>query len=205
MYMNVVIIDYGMGNIKSLIGALNYIGIHNVVVSSEYEKLKNADRLILPGVGSFSKAIKVIKEKNLDVHLQEFVVEQKKSVLGICLGMQLMSMSSTEQGENVGLCFVKGEVTRFNDKNITVPHVGFDQVAVNNKLKLYQDMNGYIDFYFTNSFRLNSSDNINQCMCHYGEEFVASYELDNIAGVQFHPELSQNNGLKLIKNFIEKF
>ncbi|HLB43397.1 MAG TPA: imidazole glycerol phosphate synthase subunit HisH [Gammaproteobacteria bacterium] len=203
--MNVVIIDYGMGNIKSLIGALNYIGIHNVVVSSEYEKLKNADRLILPGVGSFAKAIKVIKEKNLDVHLQEFVVEQKKSVLGICLGMQLMSMSSTEQGENVGLCFVKGEVTRFNDKNITVPHVGFDQVAVNNKLKLYQDMNGYIDFYFTHSFRLNSSDNINQCMCHYGEEFVASYELDNIAGVQFHPELSQNNGLKLIKNFIEKF
>lgn len=205
MQMNVAIIDYGMGNIKSLIGALNYIGINNVIVTDCYIALKKADKLILPGVGSFAKAMKVIKEKELDIYLQEFVVDQKKPILGICVGMQLMGLSSTEHGDNVGLGFIRGEVTRFDDILLKVPHVGFDQVEVNSQLKLYQGMDGLHDFYFTHSYKMNSVYDINQCTCHYGDQFIASFELEQVAGVQFHPELSQNNGLCLIKNFIEHF
>src|SRR3990167_4120041 len=146
--MNVAIIDYGMGNIKSLIGALNYVGISDIVVTNNYVALKNSDKLILPGVGSFAKAMQVIKEKNLDTYLQELILGQKKPILGICLCMQLMGMSSTEQGENSGLCFVKGEVTKFNAGDVKVPHVGFDQVEVNNKLKLYRNKSLYNHSYY---------------------------------------------------------
>lgn len=203
--MNVVIIDYGMGNIKSLMGALEYIGISNIVISSDYEKLKNADGLILPGVGSFAKAMSVIKETNLDYCLKELVLIDKKPILGICLGMQLMCKSSTEHGMNEGLGFIEGYVTRFNNSDLKIPHVGFNQVEVDNKLRLYHDMDGKIDFYFTHSYRLQSNHKINPSMCYYGEDFIASYEVENIAGVQFHPELSQHNGLKLLNNFINKF
>lgn len=203
--MNVIIIDYGMGNIQSLMSALRYVGVKNVGVSSDYETLKKADRLVLPGVGSFAKAIKNIKEKNLDIVLHELVIKTKKPILGVCLGMQLMCLSSTEHGENAGLGFVEGIVTRFNDSDVKVPHIGFNQVEVNTQSKLYHGMNGQIDFYFIHSFRMNDTCDMNQSLCKYGDKFIASYEIDNIAGVQFHPELSQRNGLKVIKNFIEKF
>ncbi|EKD71446.1 MAG: Imidazoleglycerol-phosphate synthase HisH [uncultured bacterium] len=203
--MNVVIIDYGMGNIKSLASALSYVGANNIVISSEYQKLKSADKLILPGVGSFAKAINIIRQKKIDIYLNEQVLEKKKPILGICLGMQLMGISSTENGVNKGLGIIDGEVTKFNNNYIKVPHVGFNQVKVNPELKLYQMMVGSLDFYFTHSFRMLSTNNINQCHCYYGDEFIASFENENIAGVQFHPELSQKNGLQLLKNFIEKF
>ena len=203
--MNIVIIDYGIGNILSLIGALQYIGIDKIDVSSDYEKLKNADKLLLPGVGSFAKAMETIKEKKIHHYLKEIVVENKKPILGICLGMQLMALSSTEKGENTGLGFVDGVVKKLNNKNLKIPHVGFNQVKINHPSRLYDGMHGEVDFYFTHSFALNAKSNINQCLCYYGSEFVASYESGNIAGVQFHPELSQYNGLRLIRNFIEKF
>lgn len=204
--MKVVIVDYGMGNLKSICGALKYVGVNDIVISSCQEDIQIADKLILPGVGSFSKAMNNICERKLDVCLKEVVLQHKKPILGICLGMQLMSQSSNEDGKTEGLCFVKGHISRFNE-GVKIPHVGFNQVAVKNQLKLYQNMHGNMDFYFTHSFRMhNDATDSNQCSCHYGNEsFVASYEMGNIAGVQFHPELSQKNGLKLIKNFIDKF
>ena len=203
--MSVVIIDYGMGNIKSLMSAFRYVGVDNIAISSDEETLKKADKLVLPGVGSFSKAMKTIKEKKLDSYLHELVIKNKVPILGVCLGMQLMGLSSTEHGEHTGLGFVDGLVTKFNDTEVKVPHVGFNQVVVNEKSRIYHHMSGSVDFYFTHSYKMNSLKDINQSQCQYGDEFIASYEKDNIVGVQFHPELSQKNGLNIIKNFIEKF
>ena len=203
--MKIVIVDYGMGNIKSISSTLKYIGVDEVFLSNDYEMLKTADKIILPGVGSFAKAMRQIKEKKLDQFLQELVIENKKPLLGICLGMQLLGISSTEEGLNAGLAFVNGTVAKFDTNGQKVPHVGFNQVKPLPAARLYHGISGDPDFYFTHSYRMLSDHTINQSMCEYGGSFVASFEKENIAGTQFHPELSQNNGLKLLRNFIEKF
>ena len=204
--MRIVIVDYGMGNIQSIISTIKYLGVDDVLLSDNYEILSSADKIILPGVGSFGKAITQIKIKNIDKYLNEIVFEKKKPILGICLGMQLMGMSSKEDGNNEGLGYINGYIEKFDNTFVKVPHVGFNQVKANSKLKLYYDFKDEpTDFYFTHSYRMKSDVNINQCYCNYHDDFVASFEHDNIAGVQFHPELSQTNGLKLIKNFIDKF
>lgn len=203
--MKLVIVDYGMGNITSIISALNFLGVDNVVVSNESNVLKSADKLILPGVGNYATAIAKIRKLNLDKHLEELVINQNKPILGICLGMQLLGCSSTESGFNHGLSLVKGVVDKFCNNELKVPHVGFNQVIPNQKSRLYVGIEGNPDFYFTHSFKMLSEENIGQTICSYGENFIASFEMENIAGVQFHPELSQTNGLHLIKNFIELF
>jgi len=203
--MKIVITDYGMGNIKSIVSTLTYLGVQDVVVSSDFDVLKSADKIILPGVGSFGKAMSQIREKNLDKYLTEIVIENKKPLIGICLGMQLLGISSTENGYNEGLGFINAYCDKFDNSNMKVPHVGFNQVKVDNKLKLYEGFKSESDFYFTHSYKMISEDQINQSYCHYDSDFIASFEYKNIAGVQFHPELSQKNGLKLLKNFIDKF
>jgi glutamine amidotransferase len=204
--MKIVIVDYGMGNIRSIVSTLKYLGVQDVVLGSDFEILNSAGKIILPGVGSFGKAITQIRQKNIDTYLNEIVLENKKPILGICLGMQLLGTSSTEDGNNEGLGYINGYVEKFDNSLVKVPHVGFNQVKVNNKLKLYNGFNDELtDFYFTHSFRMKCEVDINQCYCDYQEDFVASFERENIAGVQFHPELSQTNGLKLLKNFIDKF
>lgn len=203
--MKIGIVDYGMGNIRSITTTLQYIGVDEVELSSEYEVLKSADKLILPGVGSFGKAMSHIKAKNLDIYLQDIAVNNKKPLLGICLGMQLLGKSSPEDGYNDGLGFVDGKVMKFDNIDFKVPHVGFNQVKVNRKGKLYNGLSDNPDFYFTHSYKMTSSADITQSMCDYGGEFIAGFEFENIAGVQFHPELSQLNGIKLLKNFIMGF
>ena len=203
--MKLVIVDYGMGNITSIISALNYLGQNDVVVSNDPHILNNADKLILPGVGNYATAIAKIRKLNLDTQIEELVINQKKPILGICLGMQLLGCSSTESGFNTGLSLVKGVVDKFFKSELKVPHVGYNQVIASEQSRLYAEIEGNPDFYFTHSFKMLSESNIGQSFCHYGGDFVASFELDNVAGVQFHPELSQKNGLQLIKNFIELF
>ena len=203
--MKVVIVDYGMGNIMSITSTLNYIGIHDVELSSDYDILKKADKLILPGVGSFGKAMNQIKAKAIDTYLSDLVIEEKKPLLGICLGMQLLGNSSTEDGINNGLKFVSGKVTKFENSELKVPHVGFNQVVINRNSKLYSGIQNMADFYFTHSYKMTSEAQINQSICNYSGEFIASFEIGNIAGVQFHPELSQSNGIKLLKNFIQNY
>ena len=203
--MNIVIVDYGMGNIKSVVSALKYTGAKNIIVSSDYNKLLSADKLILPGVGAFGQAMLRIKEKNIDKYLQEIVLHKKTPIMGICLGMQLLGSSSTEDGINEGLGFIDGVVTKFSIKNIRVPHVGFNQVKINENSKLYDGFSDEADFYFTHSYRMTSDKSITQSMCNYENDFVASFEFENIVGTQFHPELSQYNGLNLFKNFLKKF
>lgn len=204
--MKIAIVDYGMGNIKSIESTFRYLGVEDVVLSADYNVLNESDKIILPGVGSFGKAIVEIKKNNLDIYLKEIVVKKKKPLLGICLGMQLLGISSTEDGFNKGLGFINGYVKKFDNTLVQVPHVGFNQVNVNNKFKLYHDFeNSPYDFYFTHSYRMKSDEHECVSFCNYQEDFVASFEFGNIAGAQFHPELSQTNGLKYFKNFIEKF
>ena len=204
--MKVVSVDYGMGNIKSIVSTLKYLGVQDVVLGSDYEILNSADKIILPGVGSFGKAIAQIKQNNIDKYLNEIVLEKKKPLLGICLGMQILGMSSEEDGNNTGLGYINGSVLKFDSNFVKVPHVGFNQVMINNKLRLYHGFKEQpTDFYFTHSYRMKCEIDINQCFCNYQNDFVASFEQDNIAGTQFHPELSQTNGLKVLKNFIDKF
>lgn len=203
--MKLVIVDYGMGNIRSIKSSLNYIGVQEVILSSKYEVLKSADKLILPGVGSFGKAMRMIKERNLDKSIYDIVIKDNKPLLGICLGMQLLGKSSTEDGENLGLGFINADIKRFSIKDLKIPHVGFNQVYAVNDSRLFCGLPPFSDFYFTHSYRMTSNIDINQSYCDYGEKFIAAFENKNIAGVQFHPELSQFNGLSLLKNFINKF
>ena len=203
--MKVAIVDYEMGNIKSIISALKYLNVEEIVLSNKFNDIKSADKLILPGVGSFSKAMKNIKQLNLDKILYQAVVKERKPILGICLGMQLMSQSSEEGGFSDGLKFIDSNVKKFNLKNLKVPHVGFNQVEFHKDYKLYKGLDNLSDFYFTHSYQMQSDQNINQSLCEYGDKFIVSYEVENITGVQFHPELSQTNGLKLLENFIKNF
>jgi glutamine amidotransferase len=204
--MNIVIIDYGMGNTHSIISALNYLGFHNVILTNDSQEISFADKLILPGVGSFAKAMKNIYNFHLDEILHKEVIENKKPILGICLGMQLMAKSSLEDGFTKGLEFIDTDVINFSKTgNLKIPHIGFNQVKFNNKQKLYRGLVNPSDFYFTHSYKINSTHHLNQAICTYGEKFIASFEVNNIAGVQFHPELSQKNGLTLLNNFIKNF
>jgi imidazole glycerol-phosphate synthase subunit HisH len=203
--MRIAIVNYEMGNIKSISSTLKYLGVADVIISSDYEELKAADKIILPGVGSFAKAMSQIKNNKLDIYLQDIVINNKKPLLGICLGMQLLGVSSTEDGFTFGLGFVNATITKFDNIKFKVPHVGFNQVQKHDLSRLYQGISENSDFYFTHSYKMLTNEYINQSVCEYGGEFIASFEDNNIAGVQFHPELSQSNGLKLLRNFIQKF
>jgi glutamine amidotransferase len=203
--MKVVIVDYGMGNIRSIVSTLNFLNVTDVIISNSLQDFESADKLILPGVGNFGKAICQIKLNNLDIYLKTVAINQRKPLLGICLGMQLLGLSSSEHGYNTGLSFVNGEVTRFDNSLVKVPHVGFNQVKINKNTRLFEGLKDGSDFYFTHSYRMHSKENINQSMCYYQNDFIAAFEVGNIAGVQFHPELSQYNGIRLLKNFIYNF
>jgi len=203
--MKIVIVDYGMGNIKSISSSLKYIGVDNVILSADFDAMHSADKLILPGVGAFGEAMSRIKEKQIDSYLNQLVIANNKPILGICLGMQLMGNSSNEDGNNPGLGFVNAAVRKFELESVKIPHVGFNQVHSHDGSRLYFNIANRSDFYFTHSYRMTGEADIDPSFCEYGERFIASFEKDNIAGVQFHPELSQRNGLNLLRNFIEKF
>jgi glutamine amidotransferase len=200
--MTLAIVDYGMGNIKSITSTLNFLGVEEILVTKKFDELKNADKIILPGVGSFAKAMSKIIENKIDEKLYELVKKNKKPLLGICLGMQLLCKSSTEDGFSKGLEFINADVTKFEEINLKIPHVGFNQVSKNLDSILFQNICDNSDFYFTHSYKVTSNENINQSFCNYGENFIAAFQVENIFATQFHPELSQNNGLKLIKNFL---
>ena len=205
MLHKVSIIDYGMGNTWSVLSAFEYVGAKTEIVSNA-DEIYNAECLVLPGVGSFKKAMNIVKEKSLDEAIK-IAFKKGTKILGICLGMQLLCMSSTEDGFTEGLSLVNGLVKKFDDKiykkKLKVPHIGFNSVSTPINSKLYGTNKMEIDFYFVHSYRINKIKSQKKLgICEYGENFVASFEIDNIFGTQFHPEKSQTNGLQLIKNFM---
>lgn len=204
----IVIVDYGMGNLFSIQSAIHYLGVESTI-SSDPKIISSAGKLILPGVGSFYKAMANLKAGNLIEIINESVNKRRTPILGICLGMQLLGLSSTEDGVSDGFGFVACPVERFNDKacaDLKIPHVGFDTVSITGKSKLFEGLGPEADFYFTHSYRMVFAGQPYAIgVCSHGEPFIAAFEKEHICGAQFHPEKSQTNGLLLLKNFFKNF
>lgn len=197
-----VIVDYGMGNIYSVQSALQYLGIDSVYTNDSIMILE-ADHILLPGVGSYHVAMENIKRLGLDTVLNEAVISKQIPILGICLGMQLLGMSSTEDGYTEGLGFFDGKCEKFEaSAELKVPHVGFNDVEIPEESRLYADLENHSDFYFVHSYRMMTDVKEGIAYCDYGDRFVASFEKGNVMGTQFHPEKSQRNGLTLLQNFV---
>lgn len=200
----IVIIDYGMGNIYSISSAVRFLG-YEPILSDKEEQILKADRLILPGVGSFYRAMQNIRQKKLDIIIKKAILEKGIPLLGICLGMQLLFQFGTEDGETEGLGFIEGRVEKFNQsyKNIKIPHIGFSKTEIIKDSKIFKKLNSQVDFYYNHSFRALTQDKFITAVSYNGEKFTAAVENGNVFGTQFHPELSQSNGLTVIKNFLE--
>ena len=204
---NVTVIDYGMGNLWSVISALEFLGCRPNV-TSDPDVIFKADSLLLPGVGSFRKAMAALKVNGVDQAIVESVQTKGCKILGICLGMQLMAISSSEDGNTLGLGLINGNVDKFTYQEIGVnkiPHIGFDLVRSCSNASLFKGLRKATDFYFVHSYRiLPSGLGGVSATCNHGVEFLAAYEQENVFATQFHPEKSQTNGLILLKNFIDQ-
>jgi glutamine amidotransferase len=201
----IIVVDYGMGNILSVSKALEYVSSEEVVVSSSADDLLNASRIVLPGVGSFGDAMKNLQEFGLVEPLKRAVLVDKKPFLGICLGMQILADEGFEHGRNRGLGFVPGIVKRFtfDDKELKIPHVGWNDITFKQKSSLLDGVKINSCFYFVHSFHMVCEDeSYILATCNYGYDFVAAIKKGNIFATQFHPEKSQQMGLKILKNFV---
>ena len=198
---NIGIIDYGMGNTHSVANAFKEISL-NSKLTNNAEKIKSFDKIILPGVGAFQKAMENITQDGLLQALNEFK-NTGKAILGICLGMQLMCSSSSENGLCRGLDWIKAKVEKLPEKEgYTVPHIGWNDVISKQNNVLFNNMDKKNDFYFVHSFcvtQLNKHSIIG--MTDYTDKFCSAFSHENVFGVQFHPEKSQGAGLQLLQNF----
>lgn len=198
----IVIINYGMGNIGSMAEAISYLG-GNYFVSDKKEDIEKADGLILPGVGAFAAAMDNLKSFNLLETLKEQVIVKKKPFLGVCLGMQLLAEDSVEQGFHQGLGYIKGHVVEIKPEGgLRVPHVGWNDVQFTPGNFFFQRVDEGAHFYFDHSYHLQCDDNLVVAAYDYGGKGVAAIRKDNIFATQFHPEKSQRNGLKILRNFL---
>ena len=199
----VVIVNYGVGNTHSVSNALKYLD-YKVIISNQESHIKEADVLILPGVGAFDAAIKNLRVHNLHNILGEEVLVNKKPILGICVGMQMLATSSEEHGKHDGLNWIEGEVVRLDlPEDFTVPHVGWNNVEVKSKDPLFERNKEGANFYFDHSYHYRCAPEYLAASCNYGIEVAAAVQKDSIFGVQFHPEKSQISGLKLFRSFIQ--
>ena len=201
----IVIIDYKMGNLRSVQKAFEKYGI-KPVISNDIGTIKNASKLVLPGVGAFKDGMKYLNELNLIDVLNHEVISRKKPLLGICLGMQLISSKSYENGMTNGLGWVDSEIVKFDfesENRLKVPHVGWNNVTYMNTNPLFSGINNNSDFYFVHSYYFKSNEDVVTSTTHYGYDFASSIRKNNIYAFQFHPEKSQSVGLKIIENFID--
>lgn len=199
---NIVIIDCGMGNIRSIHNALVRMG-GNISISRRAEDLLAADALVLPGVGAFGEAISNLKSFELIEPIIHAAKEQSKPILGICLGMQLLADSSDERGSSKGLSLIPGSVKRIPvGSDLRLPHVGWNSLSIKLKEPLFTDVNEGDAVYFVHSYHYVCDQEYIAATTDYGTEIVAAVQKDNIFGVQFHPECSQKKGLLLLRNFV---
>lgn len=200
------IIDLGIGNIGSIVNMLNYLGYESTIVKNPNE-LEKANKIILPGVGSFDRAILTIKSRGLDEIISHKSEKEKIPILGICLGMQLLTNGS-EEGSKQGLGLIDAETKNLSsrlkklEKNIPVPHMGWNQVKKSKFNPLTKDIDIDDKFYFVHSYYVDCNFEKESILkTNYGFEFDAAFNKDNIFGVQFHPEKSHKYGMKIFKNF----
>lgn len=201
----IVIIDYNMGNLRSVQKAFERVGA-DAIISNNHEVIKKASKIVLPGVGSFKDGMENLDKLDLITILNEEVISKKKPFLGICLGMQLLSKKGYENGETKGLSWVDAEVIKFDftnyEKKLKIPHVGWNNVKYKNKNRLFDNILDNSDFYFVHSYYFNTVEDVITSSTDYGFDFTSSIQKDNIYAFQFHPEKSQNVGLKLLENFV---
>jgi imidazole glycerol phosphate synthase glutamine amidotransferase subunit len=200
----VTIVDYGLANIRSVVNAVEYLGVE-VALAATPQAIDAATRIVLPGVGSFDAGMRGLRERGLIEPLARRVLGERVPFLGVCLGMQFL-MESSEEGVEPGLGWIKGHVRRFpSGKNFPkVPHIGWNDVKLPRPSRMFAGMEGG-DFYFVHSFYVAMEDEAASCasaLCDYGGTFVAALERDNIMACQFHPEKSQMAGAKLVQNFV---
>lgn len=201
--LRIVIIDYGMGNVKSIENAINHVGDFYITVTSDKKAILGADIIILPGVGAFPDAMKRLQEKELVSVLNEAVIMQKKPTLGICLGMQLLFEESEEKKVTRGLGWIPGKVSYMSPgAELRVPHIGWNSLTLQNNSVIFNSLKSDKDFYFVHSLHAVCDDEYVLAKFDYGCFMTAAVQKDNIVGMQFHPEKSQQNGLLVLKQFL---
>lgn len=196
------IVDYGMGNLRSVQKALDRIGV-KAEICNDHKNLKYADKLILPGVGHFKKGIKNLKKFEFFDELNELVINKKIPILGICLGMQLMT-SFSEEGNCEGFGWIDASTTKFKFENSTlkIPHMGWNNLNIRKNDNILSGITENDFFYFVHSYNIDCKDESDiVATTLYGKNFVSVFNKENIFGCQFHPEKSHDAGLKILKNF----
>ncbi len=202
--LKVVIIDYEMGNVKSIENAIAHVGDFNVVITADSDVILASDIIILPGVGAFPDAMKKLSDKGLIPVLNKAVKELKKPTIGICLGMQLLFDSSEEKEITKGLGWIPGKVSYMHPEgNLRVPHIGWNSLILQPADVIFNYLQTDKDFYFVHSLHVTCEDQYVLAKFDYGGLMTAAVIKDNVVGMQFHPEKSQKNGLLALSSFFK--
>ena len=206
--MNVTIVDYNSGNISSVINSFKEVAKDkaNIDLTSNLNKIKSSDKVVLPGQGSFKSCVDALNSiSGLVDTLNEFVIKDKKPILGICVGLQMFADIGYEESETKGLGWISGKVSKIDNKKgkFKLPHIGWNEINIVKKSKIFKDIENKCHMYFVHSYELIPEDkNVITATTDYSSNIVCSVEKENIFGTQFHPEKSDKLGLQIINNFI---
>ena len=206
--MKLTIVDYNSGNISSVINSFREVAQNkvNIEVTSDLNKIKSSDKVVLPGQGSFKSCVDALNSINgLVDGLNEFAISKKKPLLGICVGLQMFADTGYEESETKGLGWISGKVSKIDNQNgkYKLPHIGWNQINLVKDSKIFKDIKNNSHMYFVHSYEFIPNDkNVISATTDYSSNIVCSVEKENIFGTQFHPEKSDKIGLKIIDNFI---
>ncbi|WP_440619164.1 imidazole glycerol phosphate synthase subunit HisH [Candidatus Pelagibacter sp. HIMB1493] len=207
--MNVTIVDYNSGNISSVINSFNEVAKDkvNIEVTSDLNKIKSSDKVVLPGQGSFKSCVDALNNiDGLADALNEFVTNNKKPLLGICVGLQMFADIGYEEIETKGLGWISGKVSKIDNQygKFKLPHIGWNEIDIKKDSKIFKGIENKSHMYFVHSYEFVPEDkNVISATTNYSSNIVCSVEKENIFGTQFHPEKSDKIGLKIIENFIK--
>ncbi|MEL0235713.1 MAG: imidazole glycerol phosphate synthase subunit HisH [Pelagibacteraceae bacterium] len=206
--MNVTIVDYNSGNISSVVNSFKEVAKNKIdlEVTSDLQKIRSSDKLVLPGQGSFKSCVDSLNSINgLSETLNEFVINEKKPILGICVGLQMFADVGYEEEETKGFGWISGKVSKIDNQSgkFKLPHIGWNHINIIKDSKIYKDIKNNSHMYFVHSYEFIPNDkNVISATTDYSSNIVCSVEKENIFGTQFHPEKSDKIGLKIIDNFI---
>tara|TARA_B100001146_G_scaffold49958_1_gene43419 strand:+ start:344 stop:970 length:627 start_codon:yes stop_codon:yes gene_type:complete len=206
--MNITIVDYSSGNISSVINSFSEVckSKYKINVSSDLKIISNSDKIVLPGQGSFKSCVDSLnKIEGLNETLNQFVFDQKKLLLGICVGMQMFADVGYEENKTKGLGWISGKVSKIDNQNqkFKLPHIGWNEITITKDSSIFKNIDNKSHMYFVHSYEFIPEDkSVISSTTDYSTNIVCSVEKDNIFGTQFHPEKSDKLGLKLIENFI---